>query len=240
MPDLKVLVVDDEAPARARLKRMVAALPGCLVVGEAASGQQALAAIDEHQPDVLLLDISMPGLDGMGLARVLREQAQPPAVVFCTAWPDQALDAFNTGAIDYLVKPVRAERLQVALERAARFVRPAGPRGQGSFLSSTVAGRAQLIELQSVLCLHAEDKLTTVYHEQGEAVIDESLVDIEREHGELFLRVHRNALVARERVRGLQSGKAGTMRVIIDGCSFQPRVSRRQLSAVRRLIKELQ
>ena len=240
MTDLRVLVVDDEAPARARLKRMLAALPGCQVVGEAASGQQALAVIEDIGPDVLLLDISMPGLDGMSLARVLRKQQKPPAVVFCTAWPDQALDAFDSGAVDYLVKPVRAERLQVALQRAARFIRPAGPAGQGVFLSSTVAGRAQLLELLTVICLHAEDKLTTVYHEHGEAIIDESLVDIEREHGELFLRVHRNALVARERVRGLQPGKAGSMRVVLDGCAFQPRVSRRQLAAVRRLIKELQ
>ena len=238
--DLQVLVVDDEAPARARLKRMVGKLTGHRVIGEAASGDAALLEIERLQPDVLLLDISMPGLDGMRLARVLRAQQHAPAVIFCTAWPDQALDAFDTGAIDYLVKPVRAERLLEALERAARFVAPRAATAEGQFLSSMVAGRAQLIELPSVICLHAQDKYTTVYHDGGEAIINESLVDMERDHGARFLRVHRNALVARERVRGLEPGKAGSMRLVLDGCDFQPRVSRRQLPAVRRLIKEMQ
>ena len=113
---LKVLIVDDEAPARSRLRRMLAELPAVHVAGEAASAQEALRLVPLKQPDALLLDISMPGMDGMTLAQVLQEQPSPPAVIFCTAWSDQAVEAFECDAVDYLVKPVRSERLAMAMD----------------------------------------------------------------------------------------------------------------------------
>jgi len=119
---LNILIIDDEKPARDRLRRLLSDVPRLEIAGEASSGTQALERIRELSPDVLLLDISMPGMDGMSLARVLQEGGASPAVIFCTAYQDQALKAFEVEAVDYLVKPVRAERLEQALEKARRYL----------------------------------------------------------------------------------------------------------------------
>jgi two-component system response regulator AlgR len=234
---VKFLIVDDELLARSRLRRLLRDVPGCEVLGEAASGDEALRHLERLEPDVLLLDISMPGLDGMRLAQVLRRRRRAPAVIFCTALPDQALEAFETGAVDYLLKPVRLERLREAVDRAARFLGDAGPR---EFVSSHVGGREVLIELGDVACLLAEDKYTTVLHDGRRTVIDDSLLDLERLHGDRLLRVHRNALVARNRIRGLERVAGGAYRVLLEDCDFSPQVSRRRLPAVRKIIKEMQ
>jgi two-component system response regulator AlgR len=141
-----ILIIDDEQPARDRLRRLVEAMPLYTVVGEAANGAQALERIRELSPDVLLLDISMPGMDGMTLARVLQQGGAYPAVVFCTAYQDQALRAFEVEAVDYVVKPVRAERLEKALEKARRFLgRDADREPEAEyFLRSTVGGKVVL------------------------------------------------------------------------------------------------
>ena len=119
---LRILIIDDEIPARNRLRRMLADVPAVHVIGEAATGQEALRLIPLKVPDVLLLDISMPGMDGMMLAQTLQQQDSAPAIIFCTAWSDQAVEAFECDAVDYLVKPVRAERLELALDKARRFL----------------------------------------------------------------------------------------------------------------------
>ncbi|MGA9574557.1 MAG: response regulator, partial [Lysobacterales bacterium] len=119
---LRILIVDDEAPARIRLRRLLAGIPAVQVVAEAGTGQEAMRLIPVKKPDVLLLDISMPELDGMTLAKLLQSDASAPAVIFCTAWSDQAVDAFECEAVDYLVKPVRAERLERALDKARQFL----------------------------------------------------------------------------------------------------------------------
>ena len=238
---LKVLVIDDEAPARSRMRRLMSRMADAEVVGEAASGIEALALIEELEPEVLLLDISMPGLDGMRLARMIRDQEPAPAVIFCTAWPDQALEAFECNAVDYLVKPVPVERLATALDKARRQVQvPEDAPATQDYLYSTVGGRKELIELGSVICLLAEDKYTTVFHAEGQAVIDDSLVELEQQFEDQLLRVHRNALVARDRIRGLEKvGKRG-IAVMLDGTDQRPLVSRRRLPAVRRVLKEMQ
>jgi len=233
---LKLLIVDDERPARSRLRRLLERIPDCAVVGEAASSDEALPQIDACRPHVILLDISMPGLDGMGLARLLREQQPSPAVIFCTAWPDQALDAFDCDAVDYLLKPVRAERLRAALDKVRRLAGGEAA-GREDFLYSTVGGRTELIGVSQVTCLLAEDKYTTVMHDRGKTVINNPLIELEQEYGDRFLRVHRNALVARDRIRGLERVENAS-RVILDGCTYRPWVSRRQLPVVRRLIRE--
>ena len=237
---LSILIIDDEPPARSRLRRLLEAVPDCEVVGEAHSGDVALELIGELQPDVLLLDISMPGLDGMTLARTLQNQEPSPAVVFCTAWPDQALEAFDCNAVDYLVKPVRVDRLRVAIDKARRVAWRLEPgESRGPFLSSTVAGRTELVAIADVVCLLAEDKYTTVLHGDGKAVINESLVELEKRFPEHFLRVHRNALVARVRIRGLDRSGRGAMCVIMDEIDYRPEVSRRNLPAVRQALKNI-
>ena len=236
---LKVLIVDDESPARKRLARMLQRCEGCEVAGEAESAAVALNTMEETPVDVLLLDISMPGLDGMTLAHRLAKQENPPAVVFCTAWPDQALDAFECDAIDYLVKPVRQERLQSALAKVARMRGSQPDETADAFLRSTVGGRTLLVPMAEVICLLAEDKYTTVFHSGGEAVINNSLVELETRFGDRLLRVHRNALVALDRIRGLEVPNTGSARVVLDRCEAKPEVSRRHLPAVRRIVKEL-
>lgn len=121
---MKILVVDDEAPARARLCRILEGLEDCVVSGEAASGREALQLTASLQPDVLLLDIRMPGMDGLEAVQHLQSLQQPPAVIFTTAFNDYAVQAFETHAVDYLLKPVRRERLQRALERVRRSPAP--------------------------------------------------------------------------------------------------------------------
>ena len=236
-----ILIIDDEQPARDRLRRLVGAMDDYHVAGEAANGNQALERIREMDPDILLLDISMPGMDGMALAQVLQEGGASPAIVFCTAYQDQALKAFEVEAVDYVVKPVRAERLEKALEKAARYLGKAsdGPAEQQHFLRSTVGGKVVLTPVLRVICLLAEDKYTTVIHEHGMTVVDESLTELENLYPSNFFRVHRNALISRKHLRGLERTQEGQTQVLLSGTDRRPEVSRRNVSALRKLLSEL-
>ncbi len=236
---LNILIIDDEQPARDRLRRLLRNLPKCEVVGEAASSNQALESIRELSPEVLLLDISMPGMDGMSLARVLREGGASPAIIFCTAYQDQALNAFEVEAVDYVVKPVRIERLEKAIEKARRYLGRQQGAEEEKYVRSTVGGKVVLTPVHRVICLVSEDKYTTVTHEKGTTVIDESLTELEQKYPGLFFRVHRNALVSRKHLRGLERGKEGQAYVLLSGTDRKPEVSRRNISALRKLLSEL-
>jgi two-component system response regulator AlgR len=181
----------------------------------------------------------MPGLDGMALARTLAGLGEPPAVIFCTADPERALDAFEAAAVDYLVKPVRRDRLEAALAKARRLVGDADADADAAYLRSTVGGRTLLVPVDKIVCLLAEDKYTTVVHGGGESVINDSLVDIEDRFPDRFMRVHRGALVAKASVRGLERLPDGGHRLILAGTDVRPPVSRRQLPAVRKCIGEM-
>jgi two-component system response regulator AlgR len=236
---LRILIIDDEAPARERMARMLAELPNFEVVGEAASSQQALQAIELLSPDILLLDISMPGMDGMTLARNLKKGGSQPAVIFCTAFQNQALEAFEAEALDYLVKPVRAERLAQALEKARRFIGDREDQGPHAYIKSTVGGKVLLTPVQRVICLLAEDKYTTVVHEKGRTVIDDSLTELETRFPNEFFRIHRNALISTRHLRGLERGDDGCVVAVLSGTDAQPEVSRRNVAALRKLLAEL-
>ncbi|MGB5486526.1 MAG: LytTR family DNA-binding domain-containing protein [Lysobacterales bacterium] len=236
---LKILIIDDEAPARNRLRRMLAELPEVYVTGEAATGQEALKLIPSKLPDVLLLDISMPGLSGMELAKMLQKQGSAPAIIFCTAWSDQAVDAFECDAVDYLVKPVRAERLVLALDKARRFLARSGSDADGSFLRSTLGSKVRLLPMAEVIYLSSEDKYTMAVYQGGKMVINESLSDLENEYADILVRVHRGALVMKKRIRGLDKNRGGRHLIKLDGCEDRPQVSRRNLPAIRKLIREL-
>jgi two-component system response regulator AlgR len=236
---LNVLIVDDEAPARDRLSRLVEELGHCAVVGAVGSSEEALDAIFTLQPDVLLLDISMPGMDGMALARLLQQGSVRSAVIFCTAYQNQALEAFEAEAVDYLVKPVRTERLQQALEKARRYLGDHEGHAPGQYLRSTVGGKMLLTPIGHVICLLAEDKYTTVLHEKGQTIIEDSLLELERRFPESFFRVHRNALVSRKHVRGISRDNEGRALALLSGTDFQPEVSRRNLAALRKLLNQL-
>jgi two-component system response regulator AlgR len=218
---------------------MLSEMAGFDVVGEAGSGQQALQVIEELFPDILLLDISMPGMDGMTLARTLQKGGSQPAVIFCTAYQNQALEAFEAEAVDYLVKPVRAERLVQALEKARRFIGDRQEQMPNAFLKSTVGGKILLTPVQRVICLLAEDKYTTVVHEKGTTVIDDSLTELEARFESEFFRIHRNALISTRHLRGLERGDNGCVVAVLSGTDERPEVSRRNVAALRKLLAEL-
>ena len=236
---LRILIIDDEAPARNRLRRMLAEVPAVHVTGEAATGQEALRLIPLKEPDVLLLDISMPGLNGMQLAQMLQQKGSAPAIIFCTAWSDQAVEAFECDAVDYLVKPVRAERLVLALDKARRFLASSDSSAGDSFLRSTLGGKVRLLPMTDVIYLIAEDKYTSAVHQNGKWVINDSLLDLENEHADILVRVHRGTLVIKKRIRGLEKTSDGHYFLQLDGCEDRPQVSRRNLPTIRKLIRDL-
>jgi len=236
---LSILIVDDESPARDRLGRMIEEFPDYVVAGMARSGEEALEAINEMQPDIVLLDISMPGMDGMSLARLMQKGGLRAAVIFCTAYQNQALEAFEAEAVDYLVKPVRAERLLQALEKAGRYLGDREKQQPDQYLRSTVGGKVMLTPISRVACLLAEDKYTTVIHEKGQTVIEDSLTDLEKRFPDLLFRIHRNALISRKHLRGVMRDNEGRALAVLSGTEFQPEVSRRNLAALRKLLNEL-
>ena len=236
---LNILIIDDEKPARDRLRRMLTDMPDCTVAGEASDGESAMVAIKEMAPQVLLLDISMPGIGGMALAEQLKNNGDidpKPAIIFCTAYQDQALNAFENEAIDYLVKPVRSARLEQALTKARQFIFGLRQDEEDAFLRSTVGGKVTLIPVRSVICLISEDKYTTVVHDDGRTVIDDSLTELEGRFETFFLRIHRNALVSRHHIRGLERTADGQALVLLSGTDRKPVVSRRNLPALRSLL----
>ena len=242
---LRVLIVDDEAPARTRLKDVLADCEADMkleLVGEAATAREALDLLATTPPDVILLDIRMPEMDGIELAQHLQKLPDPPAIVFTTAYDAYAIRAFEVHAIDYLLKPVRAARLKDALQRAVSARRPSETalremsKGPAAFLSAQERGRIHLIPIDEVIYLKAELKYVTVRTAEREYLIEEALARLEQEYGERFVRVHRNCLVARSAIRGFEraSGEGeGHWLVRLDGCDEKIPVSRRQQPIVR-------
>ncbi len=239
---LRALIVDDEALARLRLRSL---LEGCSetpvqVVGEAENAEQALALVNEHGAalDVVLLDIRMPGRDGLQLAAALRLLEQPPAVVFVTAHAHHALRAFDLDAVDYLTKPVQRARLQAALSRVQQRRQPsAGAPPDSPVLVVVERGRVLRLPLAEVLVLKAEMKYVTLRTATRSYVLDDSLAELETKLGDGFLRIHRNALVAKNAVRELQrrseeSSEEGWAVRVAPIDEWLP-VSRRQVAAVK-------
>lgn len=245
---MKVIIADDEPLARQRLRTLLQQQADVELLAEVGDGQAVLKACDELAPDVILLDIAMPGLDGLGAARELAGRDRPPVVIFCTAYDAHALSAFELSAADYLVKPVRAERLQAALDkaRALRIGRsretPAGqaPTARRTHLCARMRGNLRLIPLQDVRYLQAEERYVVVHHAHGEDLIEEPLKSLESEFPDLFLRIHRNCLVARSEVAGIRRGSDGVAHVVLRN---EPdtwlEVSRRSLPQVREVLRRL-
>ena len=242
---LRVLLVDDEALARARLRTLLAdcIAPGAEVLAEAANAVQALAALGSGTVDLILLDIHMPGMDGVALARSIAALPSVPAVVFVTAHAEHAVQAFEVNAVDYLTKPVRLERLQQALQKVERLV-PAQLAVQADLTEETLLiqdrGRTERLPLGEVMYLKAELKYITVRTAARSYVLDGSLGELEEKYAAHFMRIHRNALVSRRAVRALvkhfdpEEGEGWAVR--LNGVSELLAVSRRQLSAVREAI----
>jgi len=243
---MKVVIADDEPLARERLRALLGELGGTEIVAEAADGFEALHACAEHQPDLVLLDIAMPGIDGLETARHLAAFEPRPAVVFCTAFDVHALSAFDAEAIDFLVKPVRVERLAAALQRvrtfaAGRGVAPAAPASarRRSHLCARLRGSLRLIPLEDVHYLHAEEKYVIVHHARGEDLIEESLKSLEEEFSERFVRIHRNCLVARHELVELRRSPDGHVSAVLRHGKQPLEVSRRCMAGLREIVKQL-
>ncbi len=244
---MKVLIVDDEPLARTRMHRLLQDMPGIHIVGDAKSGKEALLRSSALHPDIVLLDIRMPEMDGLETASHLSNLKNPPAIVFTTAFSEHALAAFETHAVDYLLKPIRRERLQEALARARKINRAQllelGRQEQAArartHISAHVGGNLQLVPSESIYYFQAEQKYVSVRHPDGELLIDDSLKSLEEEFGEQVLRVHRNSLVAMECVEGLSRNADGKYRISFRDIDDQVEVSRRLVAAVRRRLKKM-
>ena len=242
---MKVVIADDEPLARERLRSLLAEHAGVEVVAEADNGLAALLACAEFHPDVVLLDIAMPGVDGLEAARHLAAFDPRPAVVFCTAYDAHALSAFEAAAIDYLMKPVRPERLSAALERARTFIggrealAPAANQQARTHLCARLRGSLRLIPVDDVHYLQAEEKYVVVHHARGEDLVEESLKSLEDEFGARFVRIHRNCLVARHELVELRRINDGRVQAILRHGKEPLEVSRRCVAGLRETVKHL-
>jgi len=243
---MKLLIVDDEPPARGRLKRLVESLPDCEVAGEASNGQEALNFINDHgTPDVILLDIRMPEVDGLETARHLTTMVNPPAVIFTTAYGDHALEAFDAQALDYLLKPIRKERLEAALHRAKKISgeQIAAINADSDFgttrrhIPARRKGGLLLIPVKDIHYFQADQKYVTVFYTEGEVLIEDSLVSLEREFGDRFVRLHRNALAAREYLIGMERSASGQFHAVLRDCDGRPEISRRHAATVKKSLQ---
>jgi two-component system response regulator AlgR len=243
---MKVLIVDDEMPARSRLARMVKEMDGHELVGEAANGLEAIGLSPALEPDIVLMDIRMPGIDGIQAARHLSNLSEPPAIIFTTAFADHALEAFETHAVDYLLKPVKKERLLAAIEAATKPNRAQSSKSNDIYSSleprqhicARVRGNLVLVPIDSIYYFHAEQKYVTVRHDGGEVLIEDALTSLETEFGDRFKRIHRNALISLSRLAGMRSDAEG-QQVIFRDIDDSLEVSRRHLPSVRKIIKNL-
>jgi two-component system response regulator AlgR len=231
-PRLKVLIVDDEPPARERLRGLLTEIGDVDVIGEAATGAEALSCVHDLAPDVLLLDVRMPGMDGLEAARHLNVLEEPPAVIFTTAYDQYAVEAFEAHAVGYLLKPVRKEQLAAALTRAGRLTRAqlqtlAAAGTRRSHLAARRHDGLRLIPLEEVQYFLADQKYTTVRHLGGEDLIEDSLRLLESEFAASFVRIHRNALVGVKYLERIERTAEGQYFVRLRGCEAPLQVSRR-------------
>lgn len=246
---MRVMVCDDEKLARDRLTRLVSAIDGVTVVAEAATGRDALTQAQAHRPDVVLMDIRMPDMDGLEAAEHLLKSDAQPAVIFCTAYDEHALQAFKVHAVDYLLKPVAREDLAAALQRARSLNRARlqaleqDMHGDGTPRRRHISARThrgiELVAVDDVRYFMADQKYVTVRYSEGEVLIDETLKELEEEFPGQFVRIHRNALVSLKYLEGMELSTAGHYQVRLRGIDDRLTVSRRHVAGLRKLMQQL-
>ena len=243
---MKILIIDDEHLARQRLRSVLAEIGNDEVIGEGNNGEQALTMSQALQPDVVLLDIRMPGMSGVEAASHMMKLESPPAIIFTTAYDEYALQAFDTHAVDYLLKPIRKERLQDALANVKRLTRAqmqqindSDATSERKHISARLGGELRLIPISDIRYFMAEHKYVTVRYTEGTVLIEESLRTLEENFANFFLRVHRNALVSIQHIAKLEKDKIGRHRVRLRNLDETLEVSRRHLPMVRKVMKAL-
>jgi two-component system, LytTR family, response regulator AlgR len=243
---MRVLIVDDEAPARERLHRMLDEIGDYEVVGEASNGEEALISCAALQPATVLLDIRMPGMSGIDIARHLDALDEPPAVIFTTAYDQYAVEAFETEAVGYLLKPIRKEKLAYALRHAARLsptrlaklAHTAQITHKREQICVRLGEQLKLIPVGDIYCFIADQKYVTVRHQRGEDLIDEALKALSEEFAETFVRIHRNALVAEKYIDGIERVDGGRYTLKVRETGQLLEVSRRHAPELMRRLRK--
>lgn len=239
---MKILIVDDEPLARARIRALLHELGEMDIVGEAGNGLQALELVKAARPDLVLMDIGMPMLNGMEVVSHFQKLDCPPTIIFTTAYGEYALEAFDKEAVDYLLKPVRKDRLEKALSRARALYR--APRANvqknqaRTHISAIVQGDLRLIPVEQVYYFRADQKYVSLRWPKGTVLLDVSLKSLEEEFSGQFLRIHRNALVAVVYIHALEKDSEGHYWVSFREIDERLEVSRRHLPAVKRILQD--
>ncbi|WNO09324.1 LytTR family DNA-binding domain-containing protein [Teredinibacter sp. KSP-S5-2] len=249
---MHVLIVDDEPLARRRLAKMVETIEDCELVGEADNGNHAIEQVNACDPDIVFMDVRMPEKDGLEAAREISLMPDPPAVIFCTAYDEYALEAFETLASGYLLKPVKEEQLIAAIEKARKITRAqkkastesdveesADELKQRQHISAKTRRGIELVPIENVLCFVADHKYVTVIHHEGETLVDDTLKDLEAEFADKFVRIHRNSLVSIAHIEAMERSSAGQFEIRLKQSEYRPVVSRRHVSGVRELLSRL-
>jgi two-component system response regulator AlgR len=241
---MNVLIVDDEHLARQRLRKMLSATPEHRIIGEAETGEDALRKSQTAQPDVVLMDIRMPGMDGIEAASYINRMDNPPAIIFTTAFSDRALNAFETHAVDYLLKPIKLSRLEAALEAAKRMnkaqmsqLREDEAIGSRQKICVKNRGSLELIPVEEIIYFQADQKYVTLRTADQEYLIEESLKALEEEFSQHFIRIHRNALVAQKTLTGLTKNNEGRACISFAEIDDLLEISRRHLPQIRKKLK---
>ena len=240
---MKILIVDDEQLARERLRRQLQELDDSYEIIEADNGLTAIKQTQTNNPDIVLLDIRMPGMDGLEAANKLSELETPPAIIFTTAYDQYALDAFDSHAIAYLLKPVRKEKLDNALQSAKRLnrvqlqsIQHDENKAKEQYLSVRIHSGVRKIDINDIFCFHAEQKYVTVKYRGGEVLIEESLKSLESRFAEAFIRIHRNALVSKQQLIAIRKDQQGRYLTELKDVDEKIEVSRRHVAAVRKFL----
>ena len=247
---MNVLIVDDEPLARDRLKRMVNETRDWRVIAEASNGAEAIELCQQTRPDVVLMDIRMPEMDGLSAARRISDDENAPAIIFCTAYDEYGVEAFEAEAVGYLLKPVRQENLESALLKAQRLnrlqlnaINAANDAEcilkQREHITSRSRRGIQMVPFSDVRVFRADHKYVTAYHNEGDLLIDDTLKELEAEFPDKLIRVHRNSLVAINYILGMERNQEGVQCLVLDGIELRPQVSRRHLPRVRKLMQTL-
>lgn len=239
MSTLRIIIVDDEPLARKRLLRLLEALPAVSSVAQAGDATSAWQLINATRPDALLLDIHMPGDSGIQLAQKLLQlpTEMRPAVVFTTAHDQHAVEAFALKAVDYLLKPVQKQRLEEALQRVIQQRQQVLTDSEPTRIAVRLGRDEHWLALSSIACCIASDKYTVIHHDEGEHVSQKSLSELEQLHNAYFLRVHRSALVARNRIVGVHHGDGNRLQVKLRDCAQRPTISRRYRQTLQDLLQ---
>lgn len=244
---MKILIVDDEPLARTRLHRMLEKIDDVEIVGEAKSGKEALLRSTSANADIVLLDIRMPEMDGIEAAMHLSRLTHPPAIIFTTAFSEYALPAFDANAVDYLLKPIRRERLKEAIKKARKVSRAQlielskHPNAESTrtHINANISGSLQLVSVEDIYYFQAEQKYVTVRYSGGQVLIDDSLKSLEEEFGENFIRIHRNSLASLSYIEKLERDSSGKFHIRFRHIEDRLEVSRRMLSATRKRLKKI-